>query len=122
MYQFPEPLQSQIDGFKASAEITSLVDEISILRMLLQQETTKQSPRLAMDLIGQIGKISKLIDQQKERENLVIHRSKLADLAGQLISVVVKHISDIPGYESRVDQIVEEYSLLIVEQPEQEPG
>ena len=120
-YTFPDEIQSQINSFRQSAEITSLVDEISILRMLLNQTSTQQNPRLAMDLVGQIGKISKLIDQQHERENLVIHRSKLAELASQLISVVIKHIADIPGYEERVDQIVEEYSLLLVDQPEQEP-
>lgn len=121
-YQFPEDIQSQINNFRQSTEITSLVDEISILRMLLQQETTKQNPRLAMDLIGQIGKLSKLIDLQNERESLVIHRDRLAELAGQLIEVVIKHISDIPGYEKRVDEIVAEYSLLITEQPDEQPG
>lgn len=118
-YQFPDEIQSQVNGFKASAQITSLVDEISILRMLLNQPSTQQNPRLAMDLIGSIGKLSKLIDQQHERESLVIHRDRLAELASQLIEVVVKHISDIPGYESRVDQIVEEYSLFLVDQPKQ---
>jgi len=122
-YTFPPEIQSQINNFRQSAEITSLVDEISILRMLLQQETTKQNPRLAMDLIGQIGKLSKLIDQQHERESLVIHRDRLANLAAQLIeSLIVEFKGATPDWEERIDRVAERFGTLLIptDQPEQD--
>ncbi|PQO47010.1 hypothetical protein [Blastopirellula marina] len=123
-YEFPPDIAAKIASFRQSAEATSLLDEISILKMLLQEETTKKNPRVCIELATAIGRLSKLIDLQAERDQMLIHRNKLTQLVESLVDVLINEFQgSMPGWEDKIENVANKFgTLLIVDHPEQEPG
>lgn len=123
-YEFPPDIAAKIASFRQSAEATSLLDEISILKMLLQEETSKKNPRLCIELATAIGRLSKLIDLQAERDQMLVHRNQLMQIVESLVDALINEFEgSMPGWEDKIERVANKFgTLLIVEQPDEQPG
>ena len=107
--------QNTVDGFADDDEVKSLRGEIGITRMMLQETIArcKNSGELMMytgrigDLISKTERLVTSCHRLESNLGLVLDKSKILDLATQIVEIVGEEIED--------EAVLERISMKIVE-------
>jgi hypothetical protein len=109
--------------FAESNELRSLNDEISIMRMVLEERlnmVTNDSEMLAS--CGQIASLAVVIErlvkschQLESRLGALLSKPSLLGIANEIVQILLKELAHIPGYEDLVDRISERIVQIITD-------
>jgi len=109
--------------FADSNELRSLRDEVSIMRMVMEERlnmVTNNSEMLAS--CGQIASLAVVIErlvkschQLESRLGTLLSKPTLLSIANEIVQILLQELVDVPGYEDLVDKISERIIQIITE-------
>lgn len=115
--------QKRLTELSSSSQLTSLREEIGILRMLIEERLNLV--KTDNDLLSAFGplqqsfvtveRLVKTLHSMEQDLGLLLNKSAVVKLGQSLSQIIVEELRDVPGYEQLVDRINERMLVAIAE-------